>query len=333
MGLKDKKWFSKWMTFRYRNFKQYYYLTNAIRGLIPNALYRARRKSLLASFNTTADKSYIDDRVNYYCKLNSEFACNSESTRIEDFKIGKKLRTYFFDTFAIVRYFPKHYAFNYVFGDVTEIPPHPAIVKSRPISDDNHHSVILKLNKTRHFTFPNDITPYDKKTDKLVWRGACRTNHSQRFKFLEKWFNHEQCNVAQTSKYSPYVEWREPKLNMYEMLQYKFVMVVEGNDVATSLKWVMASNSVAIMSKPRYETWFMEGSLIPNHHYIEVKEDYSDVMEKMNYYIQHPDKVKAIIRNAHDYVEQFRDEKRERLIALKVMDKYFKWQQAEASSQ
>lgn len=323
MSLKDKKWFSKWMTFRYRNFKQYYYLTNALMGVIPNSLYRARRNRIISSYNSRTDKKYIDERVNYYCKINTQFEYNSASIRIDEFKISKKLRTYFFDTYAIVRYFPKNKYFNYVFGDVREVPPHPALVKSRPICDNNNNSVILKLNKIRHFAFPNDITPYNKKKDCIVWRGACRTNHMQRIKFLKKWFGHAQFNIAQTSKVSPYTDWRKPKLNMYEMLQYKFVMVIEGNDVATSLKWVMASNSVAIMSKPKFETWFMEDTLIPDFHYIQVKDDYSDVVEKMNHYLKHPEEVKAIIQNAHTFINQYRDSRRERLIALRVMDKYF----------
>ena len=33
----------------------------------------------------------------------------------------------------------------------------------------------------------------------------------------------------------------------------------------------------------------MEGKLRPDYHYIEVKEDFSDLEEKLNYYIAHPE--------------------------------------------
>ena len=59
--------------------------------------------------------------------------------------------------------------------------------------------------------------------------------------------------------------------------------------MASNLKWVMSSNSVAVMPRPRYETWFMEGSLVPGYHYIEIKTDFSDLIEKMEYYNAHPD--------------------------------------------
>jgi spore maturation protein CgeB len=67
----------------------------------------------------------------------------------------------------------------------------------------------------------------------------------------------------------------------------------------------------------------MEGTLIPNYHYIEVKPDFSDLEERLTYYIEHPDEAEAIIQHAHDYISQFRDEKREKLISVLVLKKYF----------
>jgi hypothetical protein len=100
-------------------------------------------------------------------------------------------------------------------------------------------------------------------------------------------------------------------------------MSLEGNDVASNLKWVMSSNSIAVMPRPTCESWFMEGKLIPNYHYIEIKSDYSDLKERLAYYIVHPEEAEAIIRHAHEYVDQFRDRKREHLISYLVLKKYF----------
>ena len=70
--------------------------------------------------------------------------------------------------------------------------------------------------------------------------------------------------------------------------------------------------------------WFMEGKLIPDYHYIEIKNDFSDFEEKLTYYINHPEKAQQIIDHAHEYIKQFQNKKRERLISLLVLDKYFK---------
>lgn len=85
----------------------------------------------------------------------------------------------------------------------------------------------------------------------------------------------------------------------------------------------MSSNSLAVMPKPTYETWFMEGTLIPNYHYVCIKDDYSDLEERLTYYINHPDEAQAIIDHAHEYVAQFRNKKREDLLSLLVLKKYF----------
>ena len=43
----------------------------------------------------------------------------------------------------------------------------------------------------------------------------------------------------------------------------------------------------------------------------------------MEYYIKHTDEALEIIKNAHHYTEQFKIKKREDLISLLVLEKYF----------
>ena len=139
---------------------------------------------------------------------------------------------------------------------------------------------------------------------------------------MRRWFGHPMVDAGMTNmEGNP--EWHRDKLTISDHFKYKFIMSLEGNDVASNLKWVMSSNSIAVTPRHTCETWFMEGRLIPNYHYIEVKEDFSDLEERLNYYIAHPDEAEAIIRHAHEWVDQFRDIKREKLISLLVLQKYF----------
>ena len=68
----------------------------------------------------------------------------------------------------------------------------------------------------------------------------------------------------------------------------------------------------------------MEGRLIPNYHYVEIKPDFSDLEERLNYYIAHPQEAEEIIRHAHEYVEQFKRSERERLVSLFVLKNILK---------
>ena len=54
-----------------------------------------------------------------------------------------------------------------------------------------------------------------------------------------------------------------------------------------------------------------------------LKDDYSDLAEKIEFYNNNPDKALAIIKNTNEYVNQFNDKKREDLISLLLMKKYF----------
>ena len=78
------------------------------------------------------------------------------------------------------------------------------------------------------------------------------------------------------------------------------------------------------MPKPTCETWFMEGRLQPGVHYVEIRRDFTDLEDKMDYYSRHLDELRTIADNANRYVDQFRNVRRERYIALLVMQKYFK---------
>jgi spore maturation protein CgeB len=67
----------------------------------------------------------------------------------------------------------------------------------------------------------------------------------------------------------------------------------------------------------------MEGTLVPNVHYVLIRDDYSDLESRLRYYIEHPDEAQQIIDNAHQYIEQFRNRRQEDLISLLVLKKYF----------
>ena len=239
---------------------------------------------------------------------------------------GRKLfhTAYYFDQHDVTRWFDKGLRWNFCPGDVYFTPEKPTVVKSRLINDDNANSVVLKLDKLRHFMYVHDTKPFAAKRDCAIFRGKIRQSRL-RTTFLKKFFGSPlcDCGVVGRNEGCP-EEWMTAKKTIAEHLDYKFIMALEGNDVASNLKWVMSSNSLAVMTRPTCETWFMEGTLRPGYHYVEVKEDFSDLEEKLQYYISHPDEAQAIIDHAHAYVRQFWDAEREEMIQVMVMEKYLR---------
>ncbi|WP_211236447.1 glycosyl transferase family 90 [Marinomonas ushuaiensis] len=287
---------------------------------LPDFIFKIIYKRLFIRFED--EKEYIEGRVDYYFRVKTSFSLSSEVASIKDINPREYPSAYYFDMLQFCRFFPNA-RFDYLFGDITHVPDTPSFLKSRPISEDNQNSVLLKLNKVRHFNFINDSLDYEDKKDMIVWRGKSFVTH-HRFEVCGKYFDSPQCNIGLSNPAKKTYEKHltRGRLTIDEQLKYKFILSMEGNDVATNLKWIMSSNSLCFMRKPRFETWFMEGRLIPDVHYVELKDDFSDLLEKVDFYIENPNLAKNIINNAHDYVEQFFDEDRELLISLLVMKKY-----------
>lgn len=229
-------------------------------------------------------------------------------------------KVYYLDTLEYARCFDGNNKWNLLPGDITYVEDIPTIVKSRPIHGENQNSVLLKMDKVRHFIFVKDKLSFaEKKRPGYLQRENSLQGHP--CAICREVFRNPRFDIGTIDLIKQ--EWKSEKISIYDHLKYKYVMALEGNDVASNLKWIMSSNSIAVMPKPYYETWFMEGTLKPDYHYIEVKPDFSDLEEKMDYYTAHPDEAQAIINHAHEYVEQFKDKQREDIISLMVLDKYF----------
>ena len=310
----------KRLSVKHKNNKLLYYSKNVARQLFPGILFRSRLHNKLTQVKCF-DQEYLRKRLNYYNKLENSVELSPDIMNLEHFKMQKKNKTYFFDTFRYTRFFSPELRFRYEFGDVTYVPSEPAIVKSRPIMADNSNSVVLNLDKVRHFTFVNDKKDFSSKNNILVSRNEVGQAH--RIKFLEMYLHHPMCNIGKINNDGTYPELVKEYLTIDEQLEYKFILCLEGNDVASNLKWVMSSHSLAVMPLPKFETWFMEGTLIPNYHYVLIKDDYSDLEERLKYFIEHEDEARQIIKNANDYITQFQDRKRENLLSLLVLEKYF----------
>lgn len=306
-----------------------YYVNCYLREFVPAAFYRSRREQILRKLAIRPDREYILQRVNYYCKLTAESVFDKERWEQKAVAIQNQPMTnqsaYYHDAMEFAMYFDGSLKWILESGDREFVAPVPTVLKNRPIVDDNANSVLLKLDKNRHFLFVNDRKQWSYKKNATIYRGDLGPRKQNRTVFMNMFGNgqSEMVDAASTNVVEEHPEWHKEKMTIGEHLDYKFIMSLEGNDVASNLKWVMSSNSIAVTPRLTQETWFMEGQLVPNYHFIEVKEDFSDLEERLQYYIDHPGEAEAIIRHAHEYVNQFRDKERENLISLLVLKKYF----------
>jgi hypothetical protein len=81
-------------------------------------------------------------------------------------------------------------------------------------------------------------------------------------------------------------------LSLEELLQFKALIMMEGNDVSSGLKWALFSNSVVLMPPPTFTSWAMEELLEPWVHYIPINA--TDVEDKMQWIVDNDDAARRI---------------------------------------
>lgn len=298
-----------------------FYVKGYSRGFIPVKMAEKKIEELYKALSSN-DIKKAEARVDYYNKIDSKVKTIRNGTKIKDLLNPRSKKVYYFDTFEFARYFPKDNLIDFAFGDVNTIQDIPTITKSRPIHGNNANNILLNLNKVRHFISVRDSLEFSAKKDLMVGRAAVHQKH--RIKFYEQYFNHPLCDLGQINKNGGNPQMLKPKISIEEHLKYKFILSLEGNDVASNLKWIMSSNSIAISPPLKMETWYMEGTLVPNEHFICINEDYTNLEERLQYYLDHENECRNIIENAQQYRKQFDNKDLESLISLLVLKKYFK---------
>lgn len=296
-----------------------------------------------------------EDRINYYLNYNTKFKIDTKTINIHyksnivrfdkiNLKhINNKMKkinigiykNYLQYLLTYLKQLNFKLGINILVGDNRSNKNEIIFLKTRNILDKK--SIILKcFNYERHWNFDetsilkNDI-PFKDKMDKVVWRGATtgsKNNKANRFTLVKKYFNKfSNINVGFTKicqnkdEYNIYIK---EDMKKKDLLNYKFIIMVEGNDKASGLNWVLISNSVVMMAKPTVCSWLMEDKLIPNKHYILLKDDFSDILEKLEWALSNLDKCEEIIKNAKIYMRQFMNEENENFIQNEVIKKYIK---------
>ena len=211
----------------------------------------------------------------------------------------------------------------------------PVFTKNRMSDSNDDASVILRsLNFERHwklYYFPPPDIPFDMKKDIVYWRGVTTgdiNKPANRFQLLDKWFNkHNYIDIGFTQivqgkgKWIPYMKGRNVWPSTF--LKHKYLLSVEGNDKDSGLNWKLNSNSLVLMAKPRCQSWLMESKLVPGFHYILLKDDFSDLNEKVIWCHYHQNECKEIIKNAKKYMKQFSNNTVETMIEKTLITTYF----------
>jgi Glycosyl transferase family 90 len=180
------------------------------------------------------------------------------------------------------------------------------------IDDTYLQPIVWKLATRRHYGLVHQVGSKDRmweqKRDMAVFRGqltGSRDGYDKALSDEENCRNLRRCRLVynhanstlvnarltDTRKRLPDVlngvELTTGSVTVRHLLRYKGIVMLEGNDVASGLKWALLSESVVLMPIPRHTSWAMEELLEPWVHYVPLNHDITDVEEKMRWILDH----------------------------------------------
>jgi hypothetical protein len=83
-----------------------------------------------------------------------------------------------------------------------------------------------------------------------------------------------------------------------KFFDYKYLLIVDGNTLASNHQWTFGSGSVPIMITHPDNNWWFKKFLKPMENYVPVKYDLSDLEEKIQWLVDNDDKAEKIAENA-----------------------------------
>eukprot|EP00531_Pseudo-nitzschia_arenysensis_P004301 CAMPEP_0116120082 /NCGR_PEP_ID=MMETSP0329-20121206/2990_1 /TAXON_ID=697910 /ORGANISM="Pseudo-nitzschia arenysensis, Strain B593" /LENGTH=493 /DNA_ID=CAMNT_0003613837 /DNA_START=147 /DNA_END=1628 /DNA_ORIENTATION=- len=217
--------------------------------------------------------------------------------------------------------------------------------------DHRFQPIVWKLASDRHFKKLGDVYRYDTqwshKKDMAVFRGqltGSRDGYDKRLSDEENCHNLKRCRLVYNHANSTLIHARltstrdrlpdilngvellAEKVKIDTLLEYKGIVMIEGNDVASGLKWALLSQSVVLMPKPKHTSWCMEELLEPWVHYVPLDDFATNVEERMQWIIDNDEKARKISETATLWMEDmvFHPDAAEddRLIQEEILKRY-----------
>lgn len=208
----------------------------------------------------------------------------------------------------------------------------PTTVKKRlPLEDDPNLPGVVTTYRAKGVASTIIRGPPPKKVlDKVqfrekkplpVWRGKSSKNQL-RMCLVDTWisrygqfgFTTDDVKIPENYLCAP--------LTPDQILEFKYVLSVEGDGPCENLPWLLRSNSVVLMAAPTMSSWFLEERLRPFVHYVPLSSDFSDLEEMLEWCKTHDSDCEQISRNATHFMSHFREMYDEEL-EVRVLRSFF----------
>ena len=163
-----------------------------------------------------------------------------------------------------------------------------------------HDGLTASMRGTHGLTIP----PWNQRRPLVFWRGSCsadyKNNELLRRDVVAKLVGHPACDVKLLKQWHEGKDIPETYFGSYRPLQhflnYKFLLVLDGNGISSSHSWVFGSGAVPILVS-NCDFWFRP-YLVPYENYVPVSYDLSDLVEKIDWLLAHDADAERIAQGA-----------------------------------
>ena len=151
--------------------------------------------------------------------------------------------------------------------------------------------------------------PWENRKSVVFWRGGSSgfDRPTVRARVVEELNNHPNTDV----KITRWGNWESgqnipeshfgDRCDLNKHFEHKYIMIIDGNCIASNHQWVFGSGSVPIMvTHPENDYWFKK-FLKPMVNYVPVKYDLSDLKEKIDWLVENDAEAKQIAENALNF--------------------------------
>lgn len=146
----------------------------------------------------------------------------------------------------------------------------------------------------------NSQWPWHKKFPKAIWRGSTHVNPPLRESLVQLTAYKPWADVAECNINDPLT--KEHCILQHEHCRYRFPVHTEGYTYSGRLKYLQLCNSAPIIHDLKWEEFHTHllRPYRPEQNFIPVKADWSDLEEKVRYYLDHDEETQTIARNNHE---------------------------------
>lgn len=193
----------------------------------------------------------------------------------------------------------------------------------------------------------NNYIPYENKISKAIWRGSTAGNINlynnkknwkyTRLEIIKKCkerpdiIDAKITNVVQycLERYERFIEYfdlndtynKSLKMKIAEQIKYKYIIIADGNVNTYGLFWALGGNVAVLKQESDYvqyfETDIYHEPIQEWIHYVPIKRDFSDLIEKIEWLNNNENEGKKISNNAYNYAMKYFNVKNFKDVLLK----------------